>query len=200
MIFPSGSTPSSRSSYKSSIVPFTQASSTALREETYNELHSLYKEYDTGLISRQQFVQSLKDDYAVNLTRDFDKVVTDSNLTYHGMLKVSTIQSLGYSTRRVILSDKVYFDNPHVGIIYTSQQRTTLPNSADLKSIELNNTIKDYTCGNVDTEEFQRFLCDRNIPITDELSRALRERDINQQMPFQRLAKAIYNSIQYDLL
>jgi hypothetical protein len=83
-----GNTPSSRSSCSSSVVLSTQASSTALREETYNELHSLYKEFDTGHISRQQFVQSLKEEYAVNLTPDFERVVTDSNLTYHGMLKV----------------------------------------------------------------------------------------------------------------
>jgi hypothetical protein len=96
----------------------------------------------------------------------------------------------------VIVSDKAYYDSPHVGTLHTSHQRTTLPASSDIKSTELNNCIKEFACGNIETRDFQRFLNDRNIQITDELSRAIRERDVNNSAPFQKLAKAIYNSMQ----
>jgi len=96
----------------------------------------------------------------------------------------------------VIVSDKAYYDSPHVAKLHTSHQRTTLPASSDIKSTELNSCIKEFACGNIATRDFQRFLNDRNIPMTEELSRAVRERDVNNSAPFQKLAKAIYNSIQ----
>lgn len=84
-------------------------------------LHDLYTLYDTGRISRGQYSEQLQEDFAVNLTPAFNRVLDDSNRSYHSVLK-----SLGLSSRKVIPSNSEYYPNPHVGKTFRSTDLTTV--------------------------------------------------------------------------
>ncbi|CAG9313811.1 unnamed protein product [Blepharisma stoltei] len=167
------------------------ASSKALREETYEQLHDLYTLFDAGRISRSQYVEDLKEDFSVNITPAFNKVLDDNNRSYHSVLK-----SLGYSSRKIIPNNIDYYNNPHVGKTFRSTDLTTVheTNTTPFQQ-ELYGKIGRYVNGEVTKDEFGTFLREKGVPITDEVQRVMRESEVKNGASYQRLGKAISNAL-----
>jgi len=163
-------------------------SSSSCSSEAAEGIHKLYKDFDTGYISNSEFCKQLQEDFALQLNPDFNKVLTDPNRTYFRLLK-----SLGLS-RKTYSKEKPYFSNPHSSRLIKTTQLTTLPSQAP-KHQDLYKAIRKYLSGKVSSEQFTEFLSLKQVPLTQEISRIIREKDSSNNCDFSKLGKAIFNAM-----
>jgi hypothetical protein len=180
-----------RSSTASSIVP-----------EKLERLRDVYNHYDTGLISKQQFQSSLRDDFQIPVSEDLDKVMSAGDRSYKKLLT-----KIGISSRNSTSGD--YFINPRLLSVRNSRDLTTVASARlqkekiqapDMPRIDvdydnLSKTIQSYSTGQISSGEFREFLHQSNIPITSNLDRHMRIQDETRSVPFHTLGKAVYNAL-----
>lgn len=180
-----------RSSTASSIIP-----------EKLERLRDVYNHYDTGLISKQQFQSSLRDDFQIPVTEDLDKVLSAGDRSYKKLLT-----KIGISGRSSASGD--FFINPRPQTVRNSCDLTTIASARlqkekieapDMPSIDvdydnLSKTIQSYSTGQISSGEFREFLYQNNIPITSNLDKHMRIQDETRSVPFHTIGKDVYTAL-----
>lgn len=180
-----------RSSTASSIVP-----------EKLERLKDVYNHYDTGLISKQQFQSSLRDDFQIPVTEDLDKVLSAGDRSYKKLLT-----KIGISGRSSASGD--FFISPRLQSVRNSCDLTTVASARlhkekieapDMPSIDvdydnLSKTIRNYSNGQISSGDFREFLHQNNIPITSNLDRHMRIQDETRSVPFHTIGKDVYTAL-----
>lgn len=152
-----------------------------------SKFKDLYSKLESGQVTSEAFRSQVLEE--MKITPQFDKVLHDPHRSYKELVKTLDI------SRKPVSAE--YFDSRKQGTVISSTALTTVKTQPKLKvnMDELNGKIKDYAQGFTSRSDFLGYLQEKNIPVSNDLEKHIREHEETKSVPFYNFGKSIYTSL-----
>lgn len=172
---------------KGSSASSTSKSSKNLDTKKLERFQELYSGLESGKLTNDKFKTQVMQEMKVS--SQFEKTLNDPQRSYKEMVKTLDL------SKKPANCD--LFDAKQGKTVISSTALTTVPSDSK-KSIdtkELNGQIKAYSQGFSNSSDFLSYLRGKNILISMELERNIREHEDTKSVPFHKLGKCVYSAL-----
>ena len=155
--------------------------------KSLEKFKELYAKLESGALNNDKFKAEVTE--TIKVTPQFDKILNDPHRSYKELVK-----TLEVSKKRV---DSDLYDTKQGRTVISSTALTTvnLKSKNDINLSDLNNHIKSFAQGFTSKNDFVAYLQKKNVPVTMELERNIREHEETKSVPYFKLGKCIYTAI-----
>lgn len=177
-----------------------RSSTTSIGAEQLQKFKDLYQSFESGQLSKDKFTQSIRDDPNFKYNDKFAKVLENPHRSYTEVLNtIRAPQASSEPTGYFQTAKTQSFINSR-SLSTIGSQRLTRPKVENFESAikdvnydELTDKIKLYSSGGLERNEFMGYLNEKNIPISQELERNVREHETTKSVPYHKIGRCIYN-------
>lgn len=155
----------------------------------HSEVQELYQRYEVGELTAKKFKDTLAKDLNIQVSAAFEKVLADPTRNYRKVIKTFELPKKNVPTQE-------YYSTPKTKKFISSTSMTTLGACNNKEQIEeINRTMKLYSAGQLNTNEFYSFLRDKQIPVSQELERRIREHEETKSVPYYSFSKCVLGTV-----
>ena len=163
----------------------TTANAETKRLQRFQEL---YSSLESGALTTDKFKSQVLEE--IKVTPQFEKMLSDPHRSYKEMVKTL---DLSKKATNYDLFDAKQGKTAISSTALTTVSSQTKKDGVDLK--ELNTHIKAYAQGFSNSSDFLGYLREKNVPVSMELERNIREHEETKSVPFHKLGKCVYTAI-----